>query len=138
MVKHPLEWAMSGYNEIQDPPDRYGLIDLNGLMELCGLINKAQLKNEYKQWVEDSINNDGIIRESCWTDSIAVGNRQFVEDTKVKLGLKVQGRKVVESNDMYVRKEPYVPYNAHLDNEKDLLRSENMYYWDENVINSIG
>ena len=66
VVKHPLEWAMSGYNEIQDPPDRYGLIDLNGLMELCGLINKAQLKNEYKQWVEDSINNDGIIRESCW------------------------------------------------------------------------
>lgn len=35
-------------NEIQDPPDRYGLIDLNGLMELCGLINKDQMRNEYK------------------------------------------------------------------------------------------
>ena len=138
MVNHPSEWAMSGYNEIQDPPDRYGLIDLNGLMELCGLISKDQLRNEYKQWVEDSINIDGYNRESCWTESIAVGNRQFVEDTKDKLGLKVQGRKVVERNDKFVLKEPYVPYNAHLDTEKDLLRSENMYYWDENVINSIG
>ena len=138
VVKHPSEWAMSGYNEIQDPSDRYGLIDLNGLMALCGLVNKDQLMNEYKQWVEDSINIDGYNRESCWTESIAVGNRQFVEDTKVKLGLKAQGRKVLEKNDKFVLKEPYAPYNVHLDTEKDLLRSENMYYWDENVINSIG
>ena len=45
---------------------------------------------------------------------------------------------MVENNNKFVLKEPYVPYNAHLDIEKDLLRSENMYYWDENVINSIG
>ncbi len=97
VVNHPSEWAMTGYNEIQDPPDRYGLIDLNGLMELCGLVNKAQLRNEYKQWVEDAINIDGDKRDSCWTESIAVGNRQFVEDTKDKLGLKSQGRRVVVS-----------------------------------------
>lgn len=65
-------------------------------------------------------------------------NRQFVEDTKVKLGLKAHRRKVVESSDKFVLKEQYAPYNVHLDTEKDLLRSENMYYWDENVINSIG
>ncbi len=71
MVKHPTEWAMSGYNEIQDPPDRYTLIDTKWLMELCGLVNKDQLRNEYKQWVEDAINIDGDKRESCWTERIA-------------------------------------------------------------------
>ena len=86
----------------------------------------------------DLRNIDGYTRESCWTESIAVGNRQFVEDTKDKLGIKVQGRKVVERNDKFVLKEPCAPYNVHLDTEKDLLRSENMYYWDENVINLIG
>jgi hypothetical protein len=45
---------------------------------------------------------------------------------------------VVESNDKFVLKEQYAPYNAHFGTEKDLLRPENMYYWDENVINSIG
>jgi hypothetical protein len=39
---------------------------------------------------------------------------------------------------MNTSKELYTPYNADLDTEKDLLRFENMYYWDENVLNSIG
>ncbi len=129
VVKHPSEWIMSGYNEIQNPPERYGLIDLNGLIELCGLLNIDQMKNEYKQWVEDSINDNGSSRESCWTESIAVGNRHFVEDTRVKLGLKAQGRKVVGNNDQFELKEPYAPYNALFDTEKVPLRLENMYYW---------
>ncbi|MCP4264707.1 MAG: hypothetical protein GY777_03870 [Candidatus Brocadiaceae bacterium] len=120
VVKHPSEWAMSGYNEIQNPPERYGLIDLNGLSEFCGLLNIDQMKNEYKQWVEDAINDNGSSRESCWTESIAVGNRQFVEDTKIKLGMKAQGRKVVGNNDQLELKEPYAPYNALFDTEKPI------------------
>ena len=72
----------------------------------------------------DLRNIDGYTRESCWTESIAVGNRQFVKDTKFKLCLKAQGRKVVERNDKFVLKEPYAPYNAYLDTKKDLIRSE--------------
>ncbi len=70
-----------------------------------------------------------------------MGNRQFVEDTKIKLGLKAHRRQVIDRNDKFVLKElkePYAHYNAHFDTEKDLLRSENMYYWDKNEINSIG
>lgn len=131
VVKHSCEWAMSGYNEIQNPPDRYALIDIKGLIELCGLSNKEQLRHEYKQWVEAAINDNGLRRESCWTASIAVGSRRFVEDTKVKLGLKAHGRKVEEGSDKFVLKEPIVPYNAHLSAKKDLLRHENMYCWVE-------
>ena len=138
IVKHPSEWTMNSYSEIQNPPDRYSLIDTKGLMELCGLINKEQLRSEYRQWVEDSINDSGSSREPCWTESIAVGNSQFVEDTKVKLGLKARGRKVVENNDVFELKEPIAPYNAHLHTENDLLSHENMYYWEGSIINSTG
>ncbi len=131
VVKHPTEWTMSGYNEIQGPQDRYTLIDMKGLMRLCGLPNKEQLRIEYKELIENYINDNGS-RESLWTESIAVGNRQFVEDTKVKLGLKAQGRNVVESNDKFELKEPIAPYNAHLQTENNLLRPANMYYWDGN------
>ncbi len=123
---------------MQNTPVRYGLIDLNGLMELCGFANIVQMLDEYKQWVDDAINNNGNTREPCWTESIAVGNREFAKDTKAKLGLKAHGRKVTESDDKYVLKEQNVPYNAHFGTEKGLLRPENMYYWDENVINSTG
>ena len=50
IVKHPFEWTMNSYSEIQNPPDRYSLIDTKGLMELYGLINKEQLRSEYRQW----------------------------------------------------------------------------------------
>jgi len=53
-------------------------------------------------------------------------------------GLKAQGRKVVQSNVKFEFKEPFVPYNAHLHTESDPLRPENMYYWEENIINSTG
>ncbi len=57
------------------------------------------MRNEYKQWVNDAINNNDYARESRWTESVAIGNRQFVENTKVKLGLKAHIRKVVDNND---------------------------------------
>src|SRR4030067_455799 len=37
VVKHPAEWAYSGYREIQDPPGRDAIFDLRGLMALCGV-----------------------------------------------------------------------------------------------------
>lgn len=135
IVKHPSEWTMNGYNEILNPSNRYSLIDTKGLMELCGLINKEQLRIEYRQWVEDSINDSCSSREPYWTESIAVGSSQFVENTKVKLGLKARGRKVFENNDVFELREAIVPYNAHLHAENDLLSYENMYYWKGNITN---
>jgi hypothetical protein len=36
VVSHPVEWVHSGYREIQEPPKRYAIIDLEGLAALCG------------------------------------------------------------------------------------------------------
>jgi hypothetical protein len=38
VVTHPSEWAHSGYRKIQNPPKRYGIIDLRELSSLCGLM----------------------------------------------------------------------------------------------------
>jgi len=35
-VSHPVKWLHSGYHEIQEPPERYAVIDQQGLIELCG------------------------------------------------------------------------------------------------------
>jgi REP element-mobilizing transposase RayT len=37
VVTHPSDWAHSGYREIQNPPKRYGSIDLHELSSVCGL-----------------------------------------------------------------------------------------------------
>jgi putative transposase len=36
VVTHPSDWTHAGYREIQNPPKRYGIIDLRELSSLCG------------------------------------------------------------------------------------------------------
>ena len=43
VVQHPSEWSLSGDNEIQNPPQRYALIDRSRLMELLGFDDSNRL-----------------------------------------------------------------------------------------------
>jgi hypothetical protein len=43
VVRHPVEWAHSGYREIQEPLKRYAVIDLEGLAALCVFNGVASL-----------------------------------------------------------------------------------------------
>ena len=44
VVKHPSDWAHSGYLEIQQPPERYTVIDLQELSALCGFSKLENLQ----------------------------------------------------------------------------------------------
>ena len=44
VVSHPSERTSSGYNEIQKPRNRYGLIDHQSLMNLLNIDNHEDLK----------------------------------------------------------------------------------------------
>lgn len=41
VVKHPSEWPHCGFKEIQNPPERYRLIDRKALMQLLGIGGSA-------------------------------------------------------------------------------------------------
>jgi REP element-mobilizing transposase RayT len=131
VVNHPAEWEMSGYNEIQNPPERYSIIDMQGLRSLCGFSDPAQFAEQHRLWVHDAINNRKIQRESCWTESIAVGSASFIKETRNRLGVKAMGRRIEEQQvDRYVLREESAPYNAGFDHQKRSLSSENSYFWD--------
>lgn len=79
-VNHPSQWAASGYREIQNPPERYALIDRNELMTLCGIDSSAQLSITHRQWGEEALAiNSAQIREPEWSESVAVGSKEFLE-----------------------------------------------------------
>jgi REP-associated tyrosine transposase len=42
VVKHPSEWPWRGYNEIQEPPKRYAILDQEGLKELLPWMSLLQ------------------------------------------------------------------------------------------------
>jgi REP element-mobilizing transposase RayT len=66
VVTHPSEWEMSGYNEIHNPPKRYGLIDVPYLRALCGFSNPKHFTDQYRQWVQEAIDQGQNQRESSW------------------------------------------------------------------------
>ena len=131
VVCHPSEWDMNGYNEIQKPPTRYGVIDHLALRRLCGIPDPERFKEEYRQWVEAALTGGRVERENSWTESVAVGNRKFIEEIKVQLGIKAIGRKIQEQGRaLLTLRERCAAYNVDFGAEKGCLRPQNTRYWD--------
>jgi REP-associated tyrosine transposase len=133
VVPHPSSWIHGGYNEIQKPPLRYSLIDRKRLIVCCGLANDEQLRNEHWQWVEESIRNGGSAREPKWTEGLAVGSKEFIDEIKDQLQPRLSGRKVRETGDHFELREQAAVYNAHFGSKNGPLSHENMFYLDVNA-----
>ena len=89
------------------------------------------LADAYRGWVEESISRDDQHRDRKWTESVAVGSEGFVTAMKEGLGIKVKGREVIGVDGSYDLRESTVVYKGILENENELLRLENTYFWDD-------
>jgi hypothetical protein len=66
--------------------------------------------------------------ESGWTESIAVGSKAFVENTKAELGIKGIGREVMGADGGYELGERDVSNNTNFPGENSGLRPEDDYF----------
>jgi REP-associated tyrosine transposase len=57
VVNHPLRWKHGGYREIQDPPERYALLDLQELTALRGFAKVGDFQKAHRQWIEHALEN---------------------------------------------------------------------------------
>jgi len=62
------------------------------------------------------------VKHTQWTESIAVGSKQFIEVTLKRLGVKAKGRKIGGGKKSYELREPAIPYGANFTPENGLLR----------------
>jgi len=68
-------------------------------------------------------------RDAKWTESIAVGDKEFVMETKAKLGAKAMGRRTLENIEGYELRETQNSYNHVFAPEKCSLRLKNYRFW---------
>jgi len=132
VVGHPSEWLHCGYNEIQEPKRKNILIDYQRLVDLLGFNSYDEVKKYHKKWVDEFLGNGKNIRDDKWTESIAVGNKSFVERVKSLMGGLAIGRKSVEAGESYQLREPAASYGTHFRAKKCNIEAENSYFW--NVI----
>jgi len=131
VVRHPEEWPYGSYHEIESPRSRYRIIDYEQLMALFGIHNLKELQEAYGERIQETCRREGNTRESKWTESIAVGSKEFIEDTKERLGVKARGREVIREDGIYQLREATEPYGHTFDPKNDDLRLENRYFWDD-------
>jgi putative transposase len=84
VVRHPAEWEVGGYHEIQQERPRYRIVDREALAEALG-VEVPGLAAAHREWLETALCNGRRIRERRWTESVAVGSRTFVEQVRREL-----------------------------------------------------
>ncbi len=123
VVAHPSAWTHGGYGEIQNPPQRYRVINTPMLMTLLNVGDPVALAATCKQSVESELRNDATKREAHWTESVAVGSELFVSNVKNRLGSRGVGRTIVDSESVTILREPQRPYGCDFEPENDALTS---------------
>ena len=94
-------------------------------MKLVGIENSEKLSGVYKGWIADALDRDKNSREAKWTQSIAVGDKYFVEHVKDRLGFKAVGRKVAGTGDNFELKENVSPYRVNFIGKMGTLSRKN-------------
>jgi len=129
VVKHPSGWEFCGYKSIQNPPKRYQIIDRNRTAEILNLNSVDELEEQQRAWIATAMGSDRNVRDSKWSESIAVGDHAFVKGAMDRLGVKSMYREIVEEDGISVLREPKIPYSASFDPKTGPLSPENCYFW---------
>ena len=121
VVTHPDEWETSGFHEIQNPKQRYAIIDRKRLSELAGEGSAEQFGNAHKSWIEASLKETKPSRRGIWVESVAVGSQGFIDGVKEKLGYRARGRKVEKQESRWMMREEALPYRFGFGHENMVL-----------------
>jgi len=93
-------------------------------MALLQIENFVDLKEAHREWIDETLKKSKVVRESKWTQSIAVGDKSFLDQIKDRLGIRARGRKIHGSEDEYQLREGQTDYGAWQD-----LADENTFDW---------
>ncbi|MDY0282230.1 MAG: hypothetical protein RBR35_16910 [Salinivirgaceae bacterium] len=131
-------WKHGGYIELQNPPKRYSILDIDKLIDLCGCSSEAQFRSTHNQLVKDSIQSGCCFLQPDWSEAIAVGSQQFIADIHNQLNCKPFGRKILKRVDTFILREASDAYDRHLLAKKTPLSTNNSYYLPINCVESGG
>ena len=131
IVSHPEQWSHGGYNEIQHPRRKNILIDYETLSRLSGFDNFASFQSAHRRWVQSALSDAEVKREDCWTQSIATGNRLFVEAVKRQMRSFAIGRRIRKKAEGFELRESQSLYKAFFDTEKNDIEGKNLWFWNE-------
>jgi putative transposase len=108
VARHPCDWEVSGYHEIQQPQRRKGIINHTLLNDLTGMSANDELRRSHAKWIEAQLKNSR--RDPVWTESVGVGDEDFLTSLKMRLGPAGYHREISSVNGTTYLREPKNSY----------------------------
>ena len=112
VVAHPLEWRWSGFAELVGLRKRYRIIDLDEVIKQSAGADLDEFRVAYQVAIDTAAARGGGWRDPMWTESIAVGKREFVSRVTTSIGLR---REVLSMNEhstgVWTVRETGIPYD---------------------------
>jgi putative transposase len=105
VVQDPADWPESGYAEMMQTKQRYHLLDYEALGAMLGVTDHCELQLMRCRWIEDAVRENCLARDSCWSESLAVGDEVFVVEVKAGLGFRGRNREVTKGGQSFVLRE---------------------------------
>ena len=130
-VSHPAQWDHCGYREIQQPPTRYCVIDLEASMSLLGIRDLNTLQRTHVAWMDEALKAEPCRRDEGWSKSLAVGSQAFVALFQSESGIATRHREIVQGDGCYLLRDPGARYNSHYAPEMACSRADNAVFLDE-------
>jgi putative transposase len=87
-VKTIEEWKHTGLHEFTGAKRRYCVIDKDRLIKCLGMRTFEDFQLWYTKTLQKIIKEQYLAKESFWSNSIAVGNEDWVNEIYIKQGLK--------------------------------------------------
>ena len=79
VVKNPAQWRWSGHDELTGQRSRYRILNIERLLESLNIDNPQELYKIYEDGIAKQLEQHDLKRKPEWTESLAVGDRVFVE-----------------------------------------------------------
>jgi putative transposase len=111
VVEHPSGWMHAGYHEIQSLLARYRCIDVPAVAALLGFADVDSLRSGLRERVDLALAQGSLGRQPAWTESIAVGQGEYLDAIERELKVSHPRRMIEGQGDtLFLREEP----NAYL------------------------
>ncbi len=131
VTRNPGDWLFCSYYEILSNRQRYNLIDWPALLLAFGVRDRESLREAYPEWLEGGMAGWALKRDARWSESLAVGSKDFMEASTQALAARIKRRKIEGLQGgvtpslgpiEYVLREPECSYKCVFGPEKGFLR----------------
>ncbi len=79
-VAHPRQWRWCGYDELTGQRKRYRIVDRERLLDRTGFSTMDEFARFYMESIEQALAGGRSERQAWWTEAVAVGNEDFIND----------------------------------------------------------